>query len=190
MRVALAHSTVAATAERPRTRRPPMTPLLPKTALCLTLAAAVAACDKGQSPRPTRGVDCSAGKAGKTWRAEDDCNSCRCDERGKVQCTQLDCKRGTCVMQGILHQVGDSWPARDGCNTCRCVSQGFPACTAKECPNAKNFQPAPLPAADVTCVVRGVTRRGGDSWTAADGCSVCRCNELGLVSCSQSCRQR
>jgi len=161
--------------------------LRPEVALCTLLAGTAIGCrtEPEQPPRPGRCVvEGRTHPLGKTWRAGDDCNHCRCDEHGKVTCTRLDCSRGTCVHEGRLHEVGTSWAAGDGCNTCSCDAPGSFACTMAACLNAKP-NPSPPPPPEVTCEVRGKRVRGGDHWLGVDKRSTCRCNELGIVVCSR-----
>jgi hypothetical protein len=157
-----------------------------RTALWLALGGAALGCKSKPEAQPPGPMICVVDgvthKVSDTWRANDECNSCRCDEQGQARCTSLDCKRGVCVSDGILHQVGDTWPAGDGCNTCSCDETRRAACTAMGCPHSPP-KPSSLPPPDVTCVVGGVTHRGGDSWQASDGFTTCRCSERGIVVC-------
>lgn len=100
-------------------------------ALCSKLGvgavAVVAACSGS-----TGGDDASSCKVGdKTYQPGESfsagCNSCVCDDQGRVACTTAWC--GGCSYGGVAYETGDTFPAADGCNSCACEAGGDVSCT-------------------------------------------------------------
>ncbi|GAN05532.1 hypothetical protein MAM1_0094d05003 [Mucor ambiguus] len=74
---------------------------------------------------------------GKSFTADDGCNTCRCPESGlksQAACTLMACSpkvnKATCT-------AGETFIADDGCNRCHCPPNGLKAnagCTRMFCP--------------------------------------------------------
>ncbi len=73
------------------------------------------------------GLSCAPGDA---RLADDQCNTCLCDDQGQWQCTALACAQACAP--------GEQRPALDPCNTCTCTDGGRWACSADACDGAGN----------------------------------------------------
>ncbi|MCA9520158.1 MAG: hypothetical protein KC609_04275 [Myxococcales bacterium] len=81
---------------------------------------------------PVCSYDGKTYNVGDKFPSSDGCNTCVCDEKGNIACTEMACV-AVCNYEGTIYYSGDSWKASDGCNTCSCTDNGLVACTKKLC---------------------------------------------------------
>ena len=120
---------------------------------------------------------CIQQNGGKTsWTAADGCNTCSCDAKGAVQCTQNVCNDyAQCVKKH-----GSGWfLGNDGCNRCLCMDWynsgygGFAeSCDSDPCTDAKR---------------QCIQKHGGklDFPSPNDSCNICNCDVNGNLECTK-----
>ncbi len=166
--------------------RRPLRSTLPALAGALATTLAFAGCLA--EPTAPAEVRCSyAGasyRAGERFAATDGCNSCSCEENGRIACTLIGCVAPGCLVGGRRYATGESFPSSDGCNTCTCMPAGV-ACTERACFDAGSDASADAPAdAPRACSYGGSTYPDGATFPATDGCNTCACT-AGSVACTK-----
>jgi hypothetical protein len=125
-------------------------------------------------------------RVGETFPATDGCNTCRCGERGDVECTLIACPPQDagpgqgCEYDGKRYSVGETFPANDGCNSCSCGEGGDVQCTLIACP------PQDAGAAQ-GCQLGNITIPNGEGVICPDGCNSCGCNDGQLIQTLKAC---
>ncbi len=131
-------------------------------------------------PRQSCVVDGKSYQVGTSFPDADGCNTCTCEQGGKVACTLIGCESDVCAYEGKTYQVDETFPAKDGCNTCSCELGGGVSCTEIGCGEPTD------------CTYEGVTYPVGETFPAKDGCNTCTCEESGisctLVGCGTTCQ--
>jgi hypothetical protein len=69
---------------------------------------------------------------GESFPSADGCNTCGCQEGGKVACTLMACFEG-CYYGGDYYAIGERFAALDNCNSCTCTAPDEVACTEMAC---------------------------------------------------------
>jgi len=151
-------------------------------------------------------------KPGDRFEATDGCNSCICDEKGMVACTELGCNNctediyRTCEdgtkyveaycdngMLAIVDYLTD--PCEDSTLTCKTGEQKYEKCEdgrefiVAECDeNGEWFYYQTLVdpcESDAVCLHNKNAYKAGDTFPADDGCNKCVCEEDGNISCTE-----
>lgn len=162
-----------------------MKPFLKLLAITLILLGAIG-CDSTKfnkdgknrkAPNSNQKTECLKDETkvphGWTGKADDDCNTCSCND-GTLSCTEKHCSddRKHCTKGDARVSHGWTGKADDGCNTCSCID-GSLSCTKKKCDTDEK-----------ECSNGDKQIPHGWTGKAEDGCNTCSCDN-GSLSCTE-----